>query len=117
MKWLGCKNFGWQLFHTAGGSVNASRLLYSVLLCVCVELKDQEKGVNDTMDATKLYKEIDKLREKNKALTEKITSLGATQTTMKLLLSQVSSLSKNCQACKRRCNQQGLLVDESDSSV
>ena len=33
MKWLGCKNFGWQLFHTAGGSVNASRLFYSIQGC------------------------------------------------------------------------------------
>ena len=46
-------------------------------------------------------------------------SIEATQTTMEVLVSQLSglfSVCKNCQTCKRRCNQQCLLVDETDDS-
>ena len=45
-------------------------------------------------------------------------SIEATQTTMEVLVSQLSGLSsvcKNCQTCKR-CNQQRLLVGETDDS-
>lgn len=71
-----------------------------------------------TFILTKLDKEIDKLSEKNKEVTEKIASLEATQTTMKLLVSQVSGLARIAKCAKEDAtSQQGLLMDERDSSV
>ena len=60
----------------------------------------------------KLGKDNEELREENRKLIEDMSSLETEQTAMKQLVSHVSGLTgiyKSCQACRRRCNQQGLV--------
>ena len=65
-----------------------------------------------------LSQDNDNLRQELTKLKEKVASLEPMESTAKFLTSQVSGLSaicKNCTSCKRKGNQQGLLVQEIDN--
>ena len=72
-----------------------------------------------TMYQERLSQDNDNLQQELTKLKEKVASLEPMESTANFLTSQVSGLSaicKNCTSCKRKGNQQGLLVQETDNN-